>query len=106
MEQIPKLGRKGNGRHENSVNALKSRRKAIIVSREEYGEGEEWESGRAWAIARGNVNMAGNVCRACQAGLNWYGLYFRYRDEPIPEPLVQVYEPVYVNAGASREGVG
>jgi hypothetical protein len=105
MEQTTKLGRKGNGRHENSVYALKRRRRAIIVSKEKYGEGEEWESGRAWAKAQGNVNMASSVCRACQINGNWYGLFFRYRDEPIPKLLVQEYESVYVNAGC-RELVG
>ena len=81
--------------------AIKKRRKPIIVSKEQYGPGEEWESGRAWAIAQGNYRKAANVCTACKTGVNWYGLYFRYRDEPIPKPLVQVYEPVYVNAGCS-----
>ena len=68
--------------------ALKARRRVIVVSDEMYGEGEEWESGRAWAIAHGNENKAGNVCTACRTGVKWYGKYFRYRDEPIPERLV------------------
>ena len=100
MEQTTKEdGRRGNGRHEHSMRVLKGRRRAIIVSKEQYGPGEEWESGRDWAIANGNVNKAGNVSTACRAGLKWYGRYFRYRDEAIPSLLDQVYGPVYVNAG-------
>ena len=75
------------------------KKKAIVVSKEMYGAGEEWESTKAWARAKGDVDMAGNVATACRTGGRAYGFYFRYRDEPIPKPLVQVYEPVYVNAG-------
>lgn len=104
MELITKLGRKGNGRHDNSVKVLKERMRGIVVSKELYGEGEEWESGRAWAIANGGANRAANVCTACRTNAKWYGGYFRYRDEAIPDLLVQMYEPVYVNSGCS-EGV-
>ena len=75
------------------------KKKAIVVSKECYGEGEVWESTKAWARAQGNVEMAGNVATACRGFGMAYGLYFRYRDEPIPKPLVMTYQPVYVNAG-------
>lgn len=75
------------------------KKKAIVVSRDMYGAGEEWESTKAWARANGGLERAGNVATACRNNVRAYGFYFRYRDEPVPKPLVQVYEPVYVNAG-------
>lgn len=75
------------------------KKKAIVVSKECYGAGEEWESTKAWARANGGIGRAGNVATACRGFGMAYGLYFRYRDEPIPKRLVQEYEPVYVNAG-------
>ena len=75
------------------------KKKAIVVSKEKYGDGEEWESTKAWARAKGDVDMAGNVATACRTGGRAYGFYFRYRDESIPKRLEVGYEPVYVNAG-------